>query len=437
MGRYHSTVAWQHRAVTTPSLFNELVERGLVHDSTDPTALGERLEASPISVYVGFDPTADSLHVGHLLGQLTLRRFQLAGHKPYPLAGGATGMVGDPSGRSEERNLLDRDTLQHNVDCITAQLERLLDFSSGPSQAVLVNNADWTAPITALDFLRDVGKHITINQMLAKESVRNRLNSENGLSFTEFSYMLLQANDFRHLCAEHNVELQLGGSDQWGNITAGIDLIRKTLSRSAFGATWPLVTRSDGQKFGKTADGAVWLDPMRTSPYKFRQFWIQISDDEAATYLPRFSLRSLEEIHGELSEHVQAPEKRIAQRARATEMTTLVHGGDAAHAVEAAASVLFGDDPKKSSRDAFDVVVAEVPRTDVAPSELSDVIAVLSKTGLCSSNSDARRTLTQKGIRANGDIVEGESLADLDLLHGRYVLLRKGKSNYHILDVHG
>lgn len=423
--------------MTTAGLLNELVARGLIHDSTDPIALGERLDASPISVYVGFDPTADSLHVGHLLGQLTLRRFQMAGHKPYPLAGGATGMVGDPSGRSEERNLLDRDSLQHNVRSITNQLERLLDFTPGASQAVLVNNADWTEPITALDFLRDIGKHITINQMLAKESVKNRLSSENGLSYTEFSYMLLQANDFRHLCAEHNVELQLGGSDQWGNITAGIDLIRKTLSRSAFGATWPLVTRSDGQKFGKTADGAVWLDPARTSPYKFRQFWIQISDEEAAMYLPRFSLRALEEIYHDLDQHKHAPEKRIAQRALATEMTSLVHGHDAARAVEAAASVLFGEDPKNSSEDAFNVVVSEVSRTVVSANELSDVIAVLSKTGLASSNSDARRTLSQKGIRANGDVVEGESLAGISLLHGRFVLLRKGKSNYHVLEITG
>lgn len=420
-----------------PGLFSELAARGLIHDSTDPTALGERLDASPISVYVGFDPTADSLHVGHLLGQLTLRRFQMAGHKPYPLAGGATGMVGDPSGRSEERNLLDRDALQHNVESITKQLERLLDFSPSISQAVLVNNADWTTPISALDFLRDIGKHITINQMLAKESVKNRLNSENGLSYTEFSYMLLQANDFRHLCAEHNVELQLGGSDQWGNITAGIDLIRKTLSRSAFGATWPLVTRSDGQKFGKTADGAVWLDPVRTSPYKFRQFWIQISDDEAATYLPRFSLRSLEDVRNDLDQHQQAPEKRIAQRALASEMTTLVHGADATRAVEAAAAVLFGGDPKNSSQEAFSIVVAEVPSTVVASRELTDVIALLAKTELCSSNSDARRTLSQKGVRANGDVIEGDSLSDLPLLHGRYVLLRKGKSNYHVLEVAG
>ncbi len=238
-----------------------------------------------MGVYVGFDPTADSLHVGHLLGQITLRRFQLAGHRPFSLAGGATGMVGDPSGRSDERNLLDGDVLRHNVSRITSQLEKLLDFSKGETQATLVNNADWTEPMSALDFLRDVGKHITVNQMMAKESVKNRLQSENGLSYTEFSYMLLQANDFRHLCATHNVEMQMGGSDQWGNITAGIDLIRKTLSRQAFGATWPLVTKSDGTKFGKTADGAVWLDSARTSPYQFRQFWMRTTDDDAAKFL--------------------------------------------------------------------------------------------------------------------------------------------------------
>jgi tyrosyl-tRNA synthetase len=429
--------SWQHGAVTTPGLFADLVARGLVHDSTDADALAKRLDDAPIGVYVGFDPTADSLHVGHLLGQLTLRRFQLAGHKPFPLAGGATGMVGDPSGRSEERNLLDRDTLQHNVESITRQLEKLLDFSVGTSQATLVNNADWTSPISALDFLRDVGKHITINQMLAKESVRNRLNSENGLSYTEFSYMLLQANDFRHLCAEHNVELQLGGSDQWGNITAGIDLIRKTLQRSAFGATWPLVTRSDGQKFGKTAEGAVWLDATRTSPYKFRQFWMQTSDEEAVRYLPRFSLRSFADVTDDITAHSEAPEKRIAQRSLATEMTTLVHGDDAARASEAAASVLFGADPTQASKEAMNVVVGEVPSTNVSREQLADLVPLLVQIGLSSSNSDARRTISQKGIRANGGVVENETLTHVSLLHERYVLLRKGKSNYHVLVMNG
>ena len=421
----------------TPGLFAQLQSRGLIHDSTDPTALAERLDASPIGVYVGFDPTADSLHVGHLLGQLTLRRFQMAGHKPFPLAGGATGMVGDPSGRSEERNLLDGDTLQHNVDSITKQLEKLLDFSAGSAQAQLVNNADWTTTITALDFLRDIGKHITINQMLAKDSVRSRLNSENGLSYTEFSYMLLQANDFRHLCQHHNVELQLGGSDQWGNITAGIDLIRKTLSRSAFGATWPLVTRSDGQKFGKTAEGAVWLDPARTSPYKFHQFWMHASDDDAMGHLPRFSLRELDDIHADIEQHRLAPEKRIAQRALANEMTSLVHGVDAANTVEAVAQVLFGSNPATASAQTFAMLSQEVPTHQVGLEQLVDVVSLLVQCGVASSNSDARRTLTQKGFRANGVVIEGESIADVDRLHGRFVLLRKGKSNYHLLVVSG
>ncbi len=232
-------------------VFPELQARGLVHDSTPAAALEERLASHSVGVYVGFDPTANSLHVGHLLGQISLRRLQLAGHRPFPLAGGATGMVGDPSGRSEERNLLDAETLSYNVSCISEQLSRLLDFSPGKYAATLVNNADWTAQVTALDFLRDVGKHITINQMLAKDSVKSRLTSENGLSFTEFSYMLLQANDFRHLCEHLDCEMQMGGSDQWGNITAGIDLIRKRLGRESFGLTWPLVTKSDGTKFGK------------------------------------------------------------------------------------------------------------------------------------------------------------------------------------------
>ena len=260
-------------------LFAELEARGLVQDSTDREALAARLASGPIGVYVGFDPTADSLHVGHLLGQLTLRRLQLAGHRPFPLAGGATGMVGDPGGRSEERNLLDRETLDHNIAAIKVQLERLLDFEPGPLQATLVDNADWTAPIGVLDFLRDVGKHMTVNQMVAKDSVRHRMESEHGISYTEFSYMLLQANDFRYLCEHHDVELQMGGSDQWGNITTGIDLIRRTLGRTAHGLTWPLLTLPGGAKMGKTAGGAVWLDPDKTSPYQFRQFWVQAADD--------------------------------------------------------------------------------------------------------------------------------------------------------------
>ena len=341
-------------------LFAELEARGLVQDSTDREALAARLASGPIGVYVGFDPTADSLHVGHLLGQLTLRRLQLAGHRPFPLAGGATGMVGDPGGRSEERNLLDRETLDHNIAAIKVQLERLLDFEPGPLQATLVDNADWTAPIGVLDFLRDVGKHMTVNQMVAKDSVRHRMESEHGISYTEFSYMLLQANDFRYLCEHYDVELQMGGSDQWGNITTGIDLIRRTLGRTAHGLTWPLLTLPGGAKMGKTAGGAVWLDPDKTSPYQFRQFWVQAADAEVGGYLRRLSLRPLDEVEDLISAHEVAPEQRRAQRALAGELTELVHGPEAAAAAEEAAGVLFGGDPLAASAGAFAVVRREV-----------------------------------------------------------------------------
>jgi tyrosyl-tRNA synthetase len=422
--------------MTTPGLLADLSARGLIHDSTDAAALEARLNEKAIGIYVGFDPTADSLHVGHLLGQMTLRRFQLAGHRPFPLAGGATGMVGDPSGKSEERNLLDADTLQHNVDSIKSQLANLLDFTPGQNAATLVNNADWTSNVSALEFLRDVGKHITVNQMMAKDSVKSRLNSENGLSYTEFSYMLLQANDFRHLCATHDVELQMGGSDQWGNIVTGIDLIRKTLQRSAFGATWPLVTRSDGQKFGKTADGAVWLDAKRTSPYQFRQFWIQLPDADALKYLPQYSLASVEEVHALTEEHNAAPEKRVAQRRLASELTSIVHGVEAAQHAEAAADILFGGDPSGASVQALQSVAAEVPRTIVSRADLDDVFGLLSRTGLASSNSDARRTLQQKALRVNGvQLEDGETLASKGFLHDRWILLKKGKTSYHLLEL--
>jgi tyrosyl-tRNA synthetase len=299
-----------------------------------------------------------------------------------------------------------------------------------------VNNADWTANISALEFLRDVGKHITVNQMMAKESVKNRLNSENGLSYTEFSYMLLQANDFRHLCATHNVELQMGGSDQWGNITAGIDLIRRTLGRGAFGATWPLVTRSDGQKFGKTAGGAVWLDAQRTSPYQFRQFWMQMADADVVRYLPQFSLSSLEEVGALIAEHEQAPEKRTAQRLLASEMTSLVHGAEAARHAEAAADILFGGDPTVASVEALRAVAAEVPSSTVNSADLEDTFGLLARAGVVASNSEARRTVQQKGLKVNGKTLEeGETLASKGILHDRWVLVRKGKTSYHLFEV--
>jgi tyrosyl-tRNA synthetase len=418
-------------------LVSDLEARGLVHDATDRDGLRARLAAGPIGVYVGFDPTADSLHAGHLMGQLGLRRFQLAGHRPFPLAGGATGMVGDPGGRSEERNLLDRDTLRHNVESIKLQLERILDFDPGPSQATLVDNAEWTEPMTVLDFLRDVGKHVTVNQMMAKESVRSRLDSELGISYTEFSYMLLQANDFRHLFEHHDVEMQMGGSDQWGNITAGIELIRRRHGGSAHGMTWPLLTKSDGTKFGKTAGGAVWLDPVRTSPYQFRQFWVQATDDMVERYLLQFTMRSVEEITALMDAHRAAPERRGAQRALAADLTRLVHGPEAEEKAAEAADVLFGGDPTVASAAALEVVAAEVPTITRTDGELGDLIGLLHDSGLASSKSDARRLLQQGTYRVNGRPLTpaDQGLGPNEALHGRWLLLRRGRSAHAVIEI--
>jgi tyrosyl-tRNA synthetase len=417
-------------------LIDDLSARGLIHDSTDLEFLRSRLDEKSIGVYVGFDPTSDSLHVGHLMGQLGLRRFQLAGHKPFPLAGGATGMVGDPSGRSEERNLLTRDELAHNVDRIKAQLERILDFEPGPYSATLVDNADWTAGTSLLDFLRDVGKHITVNQMLAKESVKHRLAGEIGISFTEFSYMLLQANDFRHLHAAHGVEMQMGGSDQWGNITAGIDLIRKTSGQAAHGLTWPLLLKSDGTKFGKTASGAVWLDPDKTSPYQFRQFWIQADDDAIVDSLLRFSTRPIDEVRAVIEEHRAAPHLRVGQRSLAHELTELVHGADAARAADEAADVLFGADPTTASAAALAAVAREVPSSRRSRAELDDLVEALVAVGLGSSKGDVRRTLEGRGFQCNGAVLSANSqLTAHELLHGRYLLLQRGKKSHHLVEV--
>jgi tyrosyl-tRNA synthetase len=417
-------------------LIDDLSARGLIHDSTDLEFLRSRLDEQSIGVYVGFDPTADSLHVGHLMGQLGLRRFQLAGHKPFPLAGGATGMIGDPGGKSEERNLLSREELAHNVDCIKHQLQRILDFEPGPYAATLVDNADWTAGTSMLDFLRDVGKHITVNQMMAKESVKARLAGESGISYTEFSYMLLQANDFRHLHAAYGVELQMGGSDQWGNITAGIDLIRKTTGKAAHGVTWPLLLKSDGTKFGKTEGGAVWLDPARTSPYQFRQFWIQAADDVVVDHLLRFSTRPLDEVRATIAEHVEAPHLRLGQRTLAHELTELVHGADAARAADGAADVLFGGDPTEASEATLQAVAREVPSTRIAASQLGDAIELLVAIGLGSSKGDVRRTMEGAGYRCNGQTLDANvQLTGHELLHGRYLLLQRGKKSHHLVEV--
>jgi tyrosyl-tRNA synthetase len=422
-------------------LLTDLEARGLVQDTTDREVLAERIESGPIGVYVGFDPTADSLHAGNLLGQIMLRRFQLAGHRPFVLAGGATGMVGDPGGRSEERNLLDRDTLAHNVARIKEQLERILDFDASISNSArLVDNADWTANMGVLEFLRDVGKHFTVNQMVAKESVRSRMDSEHGISYTEFSYMLLQANDFRHLCEVENVEMQMGGSDQWGNITAGAELIRRRLGRSAYGLTWPLLTRSDGKKMGKSVHGALWLDADKTSPYQFRQYWMQLPDEDIKRFLLQLSLRSVEEIESLVVEHENAPERRVAQQALADDVTELVHGVDARRTAAEAASILFGADPTTATASAFAVLAREVPTSKVPLRALTDLVSVLTSSGLATSNGEARRLLSQKGIKANGSLVfeqpeDGPTLSSVDPIHGRYILLRRGKTTFHLLEI--
>ena len=413
-------------------LLDDLAARGLVHDTTDLAALRARLAQGPIGLYIGFDPTADSLHVGHLVGQLFMRRFQLAGHRPFPLAGGATGMIGDPGGRSEERNLLEGETLRHNVERIKVQLSALLDFEPGPCQATLVNNADWTAPITMLEFLRDVGKHFTVNQMMAKDSVRSRLESEHGISYTEFSYMLLQADDFRHLYEAHGVELQAGASDQWGNIVAGVELIRRRLGEQAYAMTHPLMLKCDGTKFGKSVGGSVWLDPQRTSPYQFRQFWIQTEDSMIATYSKMLSMKPLAEIEALLADQAAAPEKRVAQRALADELTKLVHGDAAAATAADAADVLFGSDPTTASAEVLAVVAQEAPSVAL-PADFAGqrVHELLIEGGIAKSISDVNRLLTQGAVRAGSRVLEADGLLRAsDVLPGGYLLLRKGKRDF-------
>lgn len=414
------------------NLLDDLDARGLIHDSTDRAALEARLAEGPISVYVGFDPTADSLHAGNLLGQVMLRRFQLAGHRPVVLAGGATGMVGDPGGRSEERNLLDAATLAHNVSCIKRQLERILEFDGVPNPARLVDNATWTAPIGVLDFLRDVGKYFTVNQMVAKESVRARMESENGISFTEFSYMLLQSNDFRHMFEVDGVEMQMGGSDQWGNITGGIELVRRRHGGQAYGLTWPLLTRSDGQKMGKSVNGALWLDPAKVSPYQFRQYWIQLPDADVERFLLQLTLRPVAEIRELVAAHQEAPERRLAQRALAADVTTIVHGSAAEKAAAEAAEVLFGGDPTSATAEALAVVAAEAPYVEI-PEQIDGlrVHELLVQAKVAKSNGEVSRLLGQKAVRAGNRVLDEDGvLQQSDLLSGGFLLLRKGKREF-------
>jgi tyrosyl-tRNA synthetase len=407
-------------------LLADLEARGLVQDSTDRDALRARIQAGPVGVYYGVDPSADSAHVGNLIGLLVLRRFADAGHNAIALAGGATGMIGDPGGRSKERNLLDTETLARNTKRIADQLERI-------SRVALVNNLSWTGQLTLLDFLRDIGKHANVNQMIARESVKARLESENGISFTEFSYQLLQANDYLHLSRNHKVELQIGGSDQWGNLLAGVDLIRKSDGKHVHAFTWPLLLRADGKKFGKSEEGAIWLAADRTSPYQFFQYWMNIADADVERFLLQLTLLPVEECREIAQAHAAAPHKRDGQRRLASEVTTLVHGPEATAAAIEASAILFGGSAAGASVQALEFLATEVP---TSPFESGVTLAAaLAATPLASSLTDARRTISQGAASVNGEVVpEDRPLTDADLLYNRYVLLRKGKRNYHLLD---
>lgn len=413
----------------------DLDGRGLIQDHTDRESLEARLAAGPITLYCGFDPTADSLHIGNLQQLLALRRFQMAGHKPLALAGGATGMVGDPGGRSEERNLLDAATLDHNLVAVTAQLERFLDFDAAPNAAELVDNRSWTGPLGLLEFLRDVGKHVTVSQMAAKESVKARLESDQGITYTEFSYLLLQANDYWWLNEHRGCELQIGGSDQWGNITAGVELIRRRSQRTVHALTTPLVTDQHGSKFGKsTGGGNIWLDPAKTSPYRLFQFLVQVDDDIVAALLARLTLLPVGEVEAIIVDHRRSPQARSAQWRLAQEVTRLVHGAEATTTAAAASDVLFGADCRAADDAALRIVAEEVPTTTISRADLAagcSLVQLLVATGLAGSKGEARRTISQGGAYVNGERVATD--VDLDLralLHDRLVLLRRGKQAY-------
>jgi tyrosyl-tRNA synthetase len=420
-----------------PGLAADLEFRGLIHQASDPSLLA-RLDGDALTGYSGFDPTADSLHVGHMLQLCNLSRLQRAGHRPIAVAGGATGLVGDPGGKNEERNLLSTEQVEANLEGVRPQLEQFLDFG-GPKGAVLVNNAEWLQPVSLFDFLRDVGKHFTVNQMVQKDSVRSRLEREGaGISYTEFSYMLLQAADFLHLFDTHGCRLQLGGSDQWGNITAGIELIRKTRQETVWGLTTPLVLKADGTKFGKTEAGTVWLDARRTSPYQLYQFFLRTEDEVVGAYLRFFTFLPHERIL-ELDESTaEHPERREAQRALAHEVVELVHGTKATTRAEEAAAALFRGQVAELDEGALLEVLADVPSTTLERARLDGgvlLVDLLAETGLVPSKSRGRTTVEQGGAYVN-DRRETDLerlLGPGDLLYDGYVVLRRGKSDYHFV----
>jgi tyrosyl-tRNA synthetase len=422
------------------SILGELDWRGLVADCTDRLALAQRVN-SPVTLYCGFDPTADSLHVGNLVPLLALRRFQRLGHHyPIAVAGGATGMVGDPSGKTQERQLLTKEILDRNIAAVKEQLKRLLDFDTKQNPARLVDNASWTAGVSYLDFLRDIGKHFSVNQMVAKESVRARMEDrETGISYTEFSYMLLQAFDFMVLCRDYNCELQIGGSDQWGNITAGMDLCRKKLGKHVFGLTLPLITNADGSKFGKTEAGAVWLDTKRTSVYRFYQFWINTDDRDVVRYLKLFTFLSREEVESLEKKHSENPGARDAHKTLARTVTDLIHGGDATAEAVRASEILFGGDLDGIAETTFKEIVGEIPSKEVEKAKLDGaglpLVELLVHSGLCPSKGQARKDIEGGGVNINNvrEASSARSVTTKDLLFGKHVLLRKGKKNYVVV----
>ena len=422
------------------NFIEELTWRGMIHDIMPGTE--DALNKQVSSGYIGFDPTADSLHVGSLVQIMILVHFQRAGHKPFALVGGATGMVGDPSGKSQERNLLDKETLDHNVACVRAQLEKFLDFDCGENSAEMVNNYDWFKDMSFLEFIRDVGKHISVNYMMAKDSVKSRL--ETGMSFTEFSYQLVQGYDFYHLNKHKNCIVQLGGSDQWGNIVTGTELIRRKGGGEAYAVTTPLIKKADGTKFGKTESGNVWLDAEKTSPYEFYQFWLNASDADAQNYIKIFTLKERKEIEDLVARHYEAPHMRELQKVLAEDITIRVHGEDALRTAIAASKILFGkstsEDIKALSEKDFLSIFDGVPQATVSRSDvdagLGIIDALSAKTGFLKSNGEARRELKGNAISVNKDKVNDQFIIDSSsLLNDKYVLLGKGKKNNYLLIV--
>ena len=421
----------------------ELKWRGMVHDVMPGTE--EHLNEQMRAAYVGFDPTADSLHIGNLVPIMLLAHYQRCGHRPVALVGGATGMIGDPSGKSNERNLLDEATLKHNQECVRAQLSQFLDFSSGvENEAVMVNNYDWMKGISFLEFIRDVGKHITVNYMMSKDSVKNRISGENteGMSFTEFTYQLVQGYDFLHLHRSLSCTLQMGGSDQWGNITTGTELIRRVDAEKGFALTCPLITKSDGSKFGKSEGGNIWLDPKRTSPYKFYQYWLNTSDEDAERYIKIFTFLDQGTIETIIAEHAEAPHMRLLQKRLAKEVTTTVHSEEEYNNAVKASEVLFGkstsEDLKGLDESTFLDVFEGVPQAEIETADFNeglDMIAALSaKTGFLKSNGEARRALKENSISVNKEKVKEDYIIGAsDLINNKYVILNKGKKNTYII----